>query len=300
MDTYTNATSIRHILCPTDLLPSSQKTLGFAAKVAKSLGAQLTACHCTSPQWFSTEISNAKGSVESIKQRMASAIASVTDNGEPLNCRCTVIEKSFDPARSILNLAAETEVDLMIMKARPGVVSAFRFGSIVERVVASSRCPVLLLPSRFLTQNDPDTFSPGFRKVLFDYDFSPATDELLDVARALSGGVSANLRLLTVLEPPLNGTLEFATVGPQLQTLGSAMLGKLDGVVTRERTPDIGTSVQWGAHAETVLRYSRENNVDLICTTLSPRQNYFEKLYCAYLGKLLKFSECPILVKQAV
>jgi hypothetical protein len=57
--------------------------------------------------------------------------------------------------------------------------------------------------------------------------------------------------------------------------------------------------VEWGRHAETVLRYAKTHHIDLICTALAPPHFYFEKLYSAYLGSLLKSATCPILVKQS-
>jgi hypothetical protein len=74
---------------------------------------------------------------------------------------------------------------------------------------------------------------------------------------------------------------------------------RLDDVLHAEgrSVMDVPTSVEWGGHSETVLGYARAHQIDLICTTLAPAHYYFEKFYSAYLGSLLKSSECPILVK---
>jgi nucleotide-binding universal stress UspA family protein len=215
--------------------------------------------------------------------------------------RTMIIENSFDPAKDILNIANETNVDLVVMKARPGVLSALHFSSIVERVVRRAACPVLLLPSKFIDERSSAAEGPEFRRILFDYDFSFATDELFRAAGALTRGYDAELHMLSVLEPPRASPRGLAFAGTSPALLQSAVRAKLDGAL-RGCTAGPGTAlaVQWGSHAETVLRYAREHSIDLICTTLAQPSLSVEKLYRVYLGELLRSSRCPVLVKQSV
>ena len=62
---------------------------------------------------------------------------------------------------------------------------------------------------------------------------------------------------------------------------------------------EVPTAVEWGRHAETVLKRAKDHDVDLICTALHQPHFYFEKLYSTYLGSLLQSAQCPILVKQS-
>ena len=294
---------IQHILCPTDLSQKSQKTLGFSARLAETLGARLTAVHCASAAWFSTEIRLSPNEAASIRESMTAPILEYTGRQEStLRWQATVIENSFDAATDIINLARETDVDLIIMKARPGMLSAFRFGSIVERVVSAVNCPVLLLPSRFLLDRERHFSEPPFRRILFDYDFSQATDSLFRTAMELTRGFEAELHLLSVLQPPRKASMEMSQSEIGLRIVQAVTHEKLGRVMVNWVDPEssVSTSVEWGDHAETVLRYAEDGQIDLICTTLSPPYFYFEKLYCAYLGQILKSAKCPILVKQAV
>lgn len=200
---------IRRILCPTDLSPKSQKTLGFAAQIANERGARLTAVHCASTAWFSVENRLTDEEADSTRERMKSAISdSISSLGSTLNWQTTIIENSFDPATDIVNLANETDVDLIVMKARPGMLSAFRFGSIVERVVSSVKCPVLLIPSRLVSNEDIS--EPNFRRVLFDYDFSQDTDSLFQTTMELTSGLDAELHLISVLQRPGRASTEMS------------------------------------------------------------------------------------------
>lgn len=294
--------AINHILSPTDLSPNSQKALGFAARLAEDLSAQLTACHVQRAQWFSPSIDLDENDTAIEEQMRRPILKCSNDSESTLKWRAAVIDNSFDPARDILNLARETAVDLIVMKARPGVMSAFRFGSIVERVVAAAPCPVLLFPTRFLQNREPSGERLNFQRILFDYDFSQATDELYRLVRSMSERLSAELHILSVLEPPVEITPEFASVGDSRAVLKRAVAEKLDHVLSAGAPAiiPIQKTVEWGEHAQTVLRYADGQHVDLICTTLARPHFSFEKLYCVYLGQLLKSAKCPILVKQSV
>jgi nucleotide-binding universal stress UspA family protein len=292
---------IERVLCPTDLSGKSQKALGFGVRLAERLNASLTACHCVQANWFASASRLPLEEGERIRSAITVQVRDTQGPASTLTWRSMIIENSFDPARDIVSLAHEAEIDLIVMKARPSVLSAFRFGSIVERVVDGSPCPVLLLPSRYLENRDPRTDTMAFRRILFDYDFSEATDQLFHLANTLTRDYDADLRVLSVLDPSSYSATDSAAVPFSRTTVQTMVRGKLDDALHVEgrSVMDVPTSVEWGKHTETVLRYTREKNIDLICTALAPPHFYFEKLYSAYLGSLLKSAECPILVKRS-
>lgn len=292
---------IQHVLCPSDLSEKSQKALGFAARLTETLNARLTACHCAPANWFTNENRLPEGEQARIKETIKDRIAGSQDESSKMRWQSLVIENCFNPARDILSLAREADVDLIVMKARPGVLSAFRFGSIVERIVEGAPCPILLLPSRFLADRDPATDTLEFRRILFDYDFSEATDQLFRAANALTRECHADLQVLSVLEPLAYASTEAAPVAFSRTSVQTIVRAKLNDALHTEgkSVMEVPTAVEWGRHAETVLNYAKARDIDLICTALAPPNFYFEKLYSAYLGSLLKSAECPILVKQS-
>jgi nucleotide-binding universal stress UspA family protein len=293
---------ISHILCPSDLSEKSQKALGFAAGLAETLNARLTACHCAPANWFTQENRLPKEALVSISDLIRTRIAESQRESSGVEWQSLIIENSFDPARDILAMARESEVDLIVMKARPGVLSAFRFGSIVERIIEGSPCPILLLPSRYLADRDPVLDSLEFRRILFDYNFSEATDDLFRVANTLTRNYHADLRVLSVIEPLAFASTEAAPLAFSRTSVQTMVRGKLNDALLAEgkSVMDVPAAVEWGRHAETVLRYAKTHRIDLLCTTLAPPHFYFEKLYSAYLGSLLKSAVCPILVKQSL
>lgn len=292
---------IQHVLCPSDLSEKSQKALGFAARLAETLDARLTACHCAPANWFTQENHLPKEAQARIKNLIKHQVSACQDKSSRLRWQSLVIENSFDPARDLLTLAREAAVDLIVLKARPGVLSAFRFGSIVERIVENAPCPILILPSGFLADRDPRSDTLEFHRILFDYDFSEATDHLFRVANTLTCDYHADLHVLSVLTPPTPASTEAAPVRFSRTRVQTIVRGKLDDALQVEgkSVMDVPTAVEWGRRAETVLAYTKTHDIDLICTTLAPPHFYFEKLYSSYLGSLLKSAACPILVKQA-
>jgi len=294
-------TKLEHILCPSDLSEKSQKVLGFATRISETLSAELTACHCAQANWFTAENRLPKDEYANLKSKLKAQIVASEDPLSSLKWRSIIVENSFDPATDIVTLAREISADLIVMKARPGVLSAFRFGSIVERIVEDSPCPVLLLPSRFLAKRDPRTEPFEFHRILFDYDFSEATDELFRVANTLTRDYNAALHVLSVLAPTFHEATEAAPIRQSRTSVQTSIRRKLDEALLAEgrSVMSVPTSVEWGGHSETVLSYAKAHEIDLICTTLAPPHYYFEKLYSTYLGSLLKSATCPILVKRS-
>jgi len=291
---------IKHILCPTDLSAKSQLTLNYASGISSRLSARITACHCSPTAWFSQDQDIWSKRKLEINKQMIDTIKG-DRNGSAPAFDTSIFDQSYDPAHDILRLARELDADLIVLKARKGMFSALHYGSIVERIVRGSHVPVLLLPTRFL-ETHPKNADLDFNQVLFDYDFSEATDRLFPTAMALTESFHANLHLLAVLEPPRAEMVEVKQTATSRDLLINATQQKLDQLAGSDtgigmRSP---ATVAWGKHARSVLAYAEENNIDLICTTLSPTHFYYEKLYCAYLGQLLQSAKCPMLALRSV
>lgn len=302
MSTDKNCSSISRILCPTDLSPKSQRTLGYATRISTVLGAELTAFHSAVDSWLYQGNGLLKDDIAEITSAIQAEITKARDPEEKSIYFDVIVEKKSDPAQAILRLTRELSIDLIVMKARPGVLSALHFGSIVERVVTAAGCPVMLMPSRFLADHDPAVDDLKFRRILFDYDFSQATDELFHLANALTRGYRSELHVLSVLEPPLGKEAELASSNGSCALLQDSIKRKLTAAIESEPAlvPGVATTVEWGDHAEKVLRYADSHSINLICTAL-PRPNfYFEKFYKVYLGRLLASARCPVMVKQSV
>lgn len=291
---------IKHVLCPSDLTERSQAVVGFGARVAEKVGAKFTACHCVPAAWFSTENRLTDEQARAMTDSMTSAISAGVGIETSVDWRCSIIENSFNPANDILETAKATGVDLIVLKARPGFISAFRFGSIVERIVSSAECPVMLVPSKVLPELEGGRSGREFGKILFDYNIWDTTSKLFHFASSLAESYGSDLHMLSVQEKPSRSAPEIAPTGFSGGVLAEITRKRIEDVLKAEgRTSDeVSTTIASGQHAEAVLRYAETENIDLICTVLPPPHYLLERIYSAYLGSLLNSAHCPILAEQ--
>ena len=289
---------VQHIFCPTDLTARSQRTLAFAAQLAAVSGARLTVFHAAPDTWFRPSSGDVLESKCSVERQILNCVGTYI-NDLDLDI---IVEKGPDAAAEIVRLARELDVDLVVMKARPGVSSALHFGSIVERVISGSRCPVLLLPAAFLSETDPVFDKLHFKRILFDYDFSQATDDLFHLTNELTRDHDSVLNVISILEPPPAYGVDLDQLESSKLQLGSAIKNRLSNAILHEgRSPaDVSTRVAWGSHTDTILSYARDREIDLICTALPAPDRFADRFYKLYLGQLLASSTCPVLVKQCV
>ena len=142
--------TFQKILCPVDFDDNSMAALEMACKVAAQNDASLCVMHVVAIPAQASEMpsealkpypvweQDAKLKLDHIaSERIASRIRS-----ETLTC-------SGLPGREILTAAKELKIDLIVMATHGHTRSAFNrllLGSIAERVVRNSVCPVLVVP----------------------------------------------------------------------------------------------------------------------------------------------------------
>src|ERR1044071_3605981 len=119
---------VHHIFCPTDLTPKSQRALAFAGQLAKVSGARLTAFHSIVDTWLHQSTDDILDVKRNIAEQILDSLAGDTKNLDV----SVIITKGANPSAEIVRSVKDFDVDLLVMKARPGISSALHFGSIVE------------------------------------------------------------------------------------------------------------------------------------------------------------------------
>ncbi len=294
--TVTNS-QIGRILSPSDLSPRSRRVIEMSAQIAARLGAALTACHCVPAKWFTTENLLPEDELEVIRRGLTDSFEPHRP-GDERRWQAAVIQNSFDPAHDIVALAKELSAEMIVLNARPGHWSAFRYGSLVERIVLDAHCPVLLFPAKYLDARFDDRDTPSFDRILFDFDFSASPGPFFHVANTFAKKFGSDLHMLSVFEPSAGGRIEFTqsrrmVKEAAIERMNDAASLEIDG------SQAIVPAIEWGRHAESVIRYSDDHSIDLIFTSLPRPHYYFDKLYSAYLGDLLAAARCPVMVMTA-
>lgn len=126
--------SARTILLATDFSETSQAAAGVALAYARALGASVHVLHVA----------------ERDEQATTALLIAETERFGP-GVRVTTAIRFGDPAPAIVEYAQSQGIDLIVVgtHGRTGV-SRVLLGSVAERVVRSSPCPVLTVPGRGL------------------------------------------------------------------------------------------------------------------------------------------------------
>jgi nucleotide-binding universal stress UspA family protein len=138
------------ILVPTDFSPASDAALVTAKDVAERFGASIHLLHVLEDPYstaaFATEVYGylPPGLRESWQRDAEQRLATLLPPGERIRYGGSTTVTFGSPARTIIEHAAETGSDLIVMGTHGrGGMAHLLLGSVAERVVRTARCPVL-------------------------------------------------------------------------------------------------------------------------------------------------------------
>jgi nucleotide-binding universal stress UspA family protein len=147
-------TRLECIVCPIDFSEAAEHALRYAVDLARIAGASVVAVHVyeTPLQWvppgvaYSAEAPGGPFDFERVKQtlreQLDALLAKVDTSGVKVHGNLV----AGTPAQSIVEHAASLDADLIVMSThgRRGF-DRLLLGSVAERVVRLSKCPVLTL-----------------------------------------------------------------------------------------------------------------------------------------------------------
>jgi nucleotide-binding universal stress UspA family protein len=141
--------NMQRILCPIDFSESADHALRYAAALAETFSAELTLLHVvapvvaalpgdtTLPDTLQADIDDL---AEACRERLEQTVGKMAANGVPVQHKIL----NGVPFVEIIRYARESETDLIVMgtHGRTGL-GHLLIGSVAERVVRKSPCPVL-------------------------------------------------------------------------------------------------------------------------------------------------------------
>ena len=140
---------VRRILCPVDFSDSADHAMRYASALAETFGAELTLLHVVAPIVAAlpgetllpgTLQADIDELVDACRERLEQTVGKLATSG------LTVQHKVLNgvPFIEIIRYAREAEIDLIVMgtHGRTGL-GHLLIGSVAERVVRKSPCPVL-------------------------------------------------------------------------------------------------------------------------------------------------------------
>jgi universal stress protein A len=146
---------VKKILCPIDFSPTSQRALAVAVSMARRFGAELELLHVYQTPAAPGASGSASSAARAVSGHLAAAHSELlrwckeANPGGEVTSRARVIDGT--PHVEILRAAKSGTYDLVVMGTlgRTGLTRLV-LGSVAERVVRESPCPVLTVrePSR--------------------------------------------------------------------------------------------------------------------------------------------------------
>jgi nucleotide-binding universal stress UspA family protein len=258
------------ILCAVDLTESAGPVTAAAASLARALGARLELLHVVDlPAGLPPERLSGSAIVDVPAAASAALDARVAE----------LIRRGIDvrahvalgtPADGISNRMRERGTDILVVgtHARRGVARLF-LGSVAERVVKESTCPVVVVPPWTGGRLARASFS-GPLKIVAGIDLSPASDAALAWLRAVEAQAPCDVRLVHLYWPPREHT-RLGRGAPDLAEPDAEVVAALTRELQAHVAAHLGRGDAplrvrpfWGADEEPLLREAERDDPDLL------------------------------------
>jgi len=297
--------AIRHILCPVDLSDASLRALKHASALARWYESSLTALfvETTIPNTDDAEFEDFAVAPAAVKEATCSsrAVRDVRTFVDRASCGTNVdvvVEESTHIDTAILESARRLPADLIVMGTHGRVgVPRLLLGSVAERVLRSSPCPVMVVPPH-------DTVPPStvsFRHIVCAIDFSASSLAGLSWGLSLAEEADAHLSLLHVIEVPPELRVSTVVTDTNLDELRATFeaetLARLRALVPAHAAEfcSVETATAAGAAGHAILRFASEWKADLIVMGAQGHGPLERWIFGSKTRDVVSGATCPVL-----
>jgi nucleotide-binding universal stress UspA family protein len=300
---------IRRILCPIDFSDFSRRALDHAVAIAKWYESSLTLLHVSPlapvaayasgsgmPPYTALTTQDRDALLTAMRQFAASeAGASVPMDFEVAQGHA---------AAEILAEASAMPADLLVLgtHGRSGFERAV-LGSVTEKVLRKSECPVLTVPKAV-----PDIVPAPqvlFKRIVCAVDFSDCSMHALNYAMSLAQEADAHLTVVHVIELPPDiprEVHELVTAGPRNLREYIALAEEDRRARLKDAVPDavraystVDTVLTTGKPYREILRVAAEANSDLIVIGIHGRGAVDLLFFGSTTQHIVRQATCPVL-----
>jgi len=287
---------IERILCPIDFSEYSTRASDYAYSLAMHYGSKLFFEHVVQPLTAAYPYYAFPDTVNQIywnlgavaEDRLREIIKDYSWNGVQPQF---VVERGLVP-ESILDFSVREKVGLIVMgtHGRQGL-DRLTMGSVTEKVLRKSRCPVLAVrkPGHDFVAPKDKAEPVHLKKIIYATDFSDTALRALDYALSLAMEYNSELTLLHVLEEmPGTGDLQSAT-GRALRQLENPIPQDAGNWCT------IKPVVRLGKPYEEIIQLALESQADLIVMGVRGRNALDLSLFGSTTHRVLQLGSSPVL-----
>jgi nucleotide-binding universal stress UspA family protein len=293
---------IRRVLCPIDFSECSRHAVHHALAVAGWYGSSLTVLHVANKLPTMDVPAGPLTDVE--RDRLTAEMRYFVGHIPPEVSACFLVRESSDVRREILAEAQALMSDLIVIGShgRSGF-ERLLLGSVTEKVVRKSPCPVMVVPPRAQDAPGPGLIHGGRPRILCAVDFSDASLSALEYAMSLAEEADADLSLVHAIEVPPE-LLEHIPVPDDFDVdqchaaARASCLERLRALVPPSvRTYcQVETVAMEGAAYRQILRLSVEQKTDLIIMGVHGRGAVELLLFGSNTARVIRAATCPVLI----
>lgn len=276
------------ILCLADYSPHSAQTFGFARQLAQQLNGDLLLAYVAESgpdeiqeeEWEPVPAAKRESddpeSEELQRLRKFAGELVGDENESDFSLRLLVV--GGNPRDRILEIADQYEVDVIVMGMRNrGGLAGRIFGSLAQKLINKSPCPVLLIP--------PNATITPVTEIVYATNFSYGDLTALDTLLLWSEGFAAKLKLLHISEDP--DDLEWAE---------SQMEKILHTFEEEDEDRRMSFEIQEGDVLEGIESYLQKSPVNLLALTTRTRSFWEHWLEPDLVRELTAEVSIPVLV----
>jgi nucleotide-binding universal stress UspA family protein len=299
---------IERILCPTDYSEFSERAIARAVLLARWFGATVTVVHVIpTPLWVVSADAGVPHAVpgELLRFQRGEQSAALEHFVAPHQGKGVIVRTRLlegDPSRLIQEAARELPADLVVMGTHGrGGFEHLLLGSVTEKVLRLSPCPVLIVGNAALPESAP----PLFRRVLCALGLTEASARTLDVALSLAEENMASVTLLHVLEgvPGQYGPPRYRAL-PSVVRIRRELFKEAEDRLRRCVPPESRTfcavteRVEEGSAWREVLRIAEAREADLIVMGAHSGGALDRAFFGSTVNHVVREAHCPVLIMR--
>jgi nucleotide-binding universal stress UspA family protein len=290
-------TTVRRLLCATDLSPASGPAWAFARRLARATGAELTLVHVLPlvpiPLEAGFDAATYQRLAEGDRQAAERQLDELAASAPGLRVATRLVDGS--PAQRILEVAAEWGADLAVVgtHGRAGL-NRLLLGSVAEQVVQLARCPVVTVRSATPAPASEDPI----RRIVYPTDFSLAARHAWPWARALAEATGASVDLVHVLfDVVADRHVDPAFLARAAAAIRAEAQGSADRFVAGCGLPPARVSVHLlhGVETEQIVHWAQSRAADLIVMGTHGRTGILRLALGSVARRVLHAAPCPVM-----
>jgi nucleotide-binding universal stress UspA family protein len=297
---------IRRILCPIDFSDHSRRAFDHAVAMARWYGATITVLHVFSP---APVAAYAAGTVflQPIaltaldRDLLLAQTSAFIEQERTSGVAIEAVVREGNTAAGILDQAILMDADLLVLgtHGRSGF-DRLLLGSVTEKVLRRSRCPVLTVPARLPAAPASPVL---YKRILCPLDFSDASLQALAYARSIAQEADATLTVLHVVSHEFEHVADLAslayggmTVDDFLKTREEALQKRLqEAVGGATEGCRVESMMTYGKPWREVLRIATERATDVIVMGVQGRGAADLLLFGSTTQHVVREAACPVL-----